>query len=63
YLGLGYSTDLRPGWDLSADLGLMAPRGDLGGLRWGQGRAGGDDGLLRDLRLRPLLQVGASYAF
>ena len=66
YVGIGY-TGLweRSRWALSADLGLVAQKaGDA--LRLA--RAGGSavptlDDQVRDLRLRPLLQLGVSYAF
>lgn len=62
YVGLGYS---RPpalsGWGLSADLGLLALR-EPAQVRLGQNGPGTGD-WPRSLRLRPLLQVGVSYAF
>lgn len=62
YLGVGYSLGNRPaGWGLSADLGLVGQR-DPGEVRLGRSSGPGID-WLRELRLRPLLQVGASYAF
>jgi hypothetical protein len=62
YVGLGYSLGERPGgWGLSADLGLIAQR-DPAEVRLGRSGTPGVD-WLRELRLRPLLQVGASYAF
>lgn len=64
YVGIGYSgISLRGGWGFTADLGLA---GTVGGLRSrreaGFGVQGVED-LLRDLRLTPVLQFGASYAF
>ena len=64
YLGIGYSgIALRGGWGFTADVGLA---GTAGGLRArrdaGLGAQGAED-LLRDLRLTPVLQFGASYAF
>ncbi len=64
YLGIGYSgISLRGGWGFTADVGLA---GTAGGLRTrrdaGLGAQGAED-LLRDLRLTPVLQFGASYAF
>ncbi len=65
YLGLGYtSLSAREGWGFSADIGL-------GGLRPGErlrlGRSGPTaaqvEGVLNDLRLAPVLQLGVSYAF
>jgi hypothetical protein len=62
YLGLGYSLGNPPaGWGLSADLGLVGQRGP-GEVRLGRSSGSGVD-WLRELRLRPLLQVGVSYAF
>ncbi len=64
YLGIGYSGLAgRGGWSFSADFGLMAI-GAGNSVRLG--RAGGSQGLddlVRELRLTPVLQVGASYAF
>lgn len=63
YIGLGYTgMSLRGGWGFTADVGLATG----GGLRTGRDAelgAQGLDELLRELRLRPVLQVGASYAF
>lgn len=64
YLGIGYSgISLRGGWGFTADVGLA---GTGGGLRTrreaGLGAQGAED-LLRELRLTPVLQFGASYAF
>ena len=62
YLGLGYSAgSLRAGWGFSADLGLAAQ--NAGALSPGRMFSQGVDELLRDLRLRPVLQLGLSYAF
>jgi hypothetical protein len=62
YVGLGYSAgSLRAGWGFSADLGLAAQ--NAGALNPGRLFSQGVDDLLRDLRLRPVLQVGLSYAF
>jgi hypothetical protein len=65
YLGLGYSgTSLKGGWGFSADLGLMALNPGSA-ARLGRAFGGGQslDDLLRDLRLSPVLQLGASYSF
>lgn len=64
YVGIGYSgISLRSGWGFTADVGLA---GSVGGLRTrrdsGLGAQGADD-LLRELRLTPVLQFAASYAF
>jgi hypothetical protein len=64
YLGVGYSGfSLRGGWGFTADVGVA---GNTGGLRTRRDSALGAqaaDDLLRELRLTPVLQVGASYAF
>jgi hypothetical protein len=61
YVGIGYSgVSLRGGWGFTADLGLA---GNGGGLRARRDSAQGIDELLRELRLTPVLQFGASYAF
>lgn len=65
YIGIGYSAvALRGSWGFSADLGLAGSRPS--GLRTQHDNAFGSQGLtdlLRELRLTPLLQIGASYAF
>ena len=61
YFGLGYSDRAATGgWGFSADVGVMALN-PSSGLRYGGGRS--VDDVLRDLRLAPVLQLGASYAF
>jgi len=64
YVGIGYSgISLRGGWGFTADVGLA---GTAGGLRTRRDTAFGTQGvedLLRELRLTPVLQFGASYAF
>lgn len=63
YLGLGYSgQSLRGGWGFSADLGLLSDTG-LGGLRLGNNRSQGMEDLMRDLRFKPVLQLGLSYSY
>ena len=63
YLGIGYSgQSLRGGWGFSADLGLVS-RLSVGGLRLGLSRNTGAEELLRDLRLKPVLQLGLSYSY
>jgi hypothetical protein len=59
YVGLGYS-HRPPGsaWRFNADVGVLGS-----GLRVDNLSLGGFDARLRELRLSPLLQVGASYAF
>jgi hypothetical protein len=64
YLGIGYSaSSARGGWGLHADLGLAMR--NPGGLRLDRLIGGGQalDDALRELRLRPMLQIGASYSF
>jgi len=66
YLGIGYSgTGLRGNWSIKADIGLAAQRpgaARAGFGRWISGAQNLDD-FLRDLRLSPMFQLGASYAF
>lgn len=65
YVGLGYTgLSLRGGWTFSADVGLMATSPGAG-LRFGRVIGGGQnlDDLVRELRLRPVLQLGMSYSF
>jgi hypothetical protein len=65
YLGLGYTgLSVHSGWRLSADLGLVA-QSPGNASRLGRALGGGQslDDAVRDLRISPLLQVGASYAF
>ncbi len=65
YLGLGYSAgSQKSGWGFSADLGLLALNpGSV--VRFGRVFSGGQtlDDVLREVRLAPLLQIGASYPF
>jgi len=64
YLGIGYSgISLRGGWGFTADLGLASTSGGLGVRRDGALGIQGVDELLREWRLTPVLQFGASYAF
>lgn len=65
YLGVGYSgLGGRSGWSFSADFGLVALAGG-NAVRLGRVFNGtqGLDELVRDLRLAPVLQFGASYSF
>ncbi len=64
YVGIGYSgLGGRSGWNFSADFGLMA-LGAGNAVRLGRSGAYQSlDDLVRELRLTPVLQVGASYAF
>jgi len=62
YLGIGYTGHLlRSGLSFSADLGLMSNL-SLGGLRLGNAATQIDD-VLRDMRYKPLLQLGLSYSY
>lgn len=64
YLGIGYSgISLRGGWGFTADLGLAGTTSGLRARRDSAPGTPGVDELLRDLRLTPVLQFGASYAF
>lgn len=64
YLGVGYSgVSLRGGWGFTADVGLAGTQGGLRTRRDGTLGPQGVDDLLRELRLAPVLQFGASYAF
>lgn len=65
YLGIGYSGLAgRSGWSFSADFGLVAMAGG-NVVRLGRVFGGNQslDDLVRELRLSPVLQFGASYAF
>ncbi len=65
YVGIGYSGLAgRSGWSFSADFGLVALAGG-NVVRLGRVVGGnqGLDELVRELRLSPVLQFGASYAF
>jgi len=66
YVGIGYSGlgGARSGWNFSADFGLVARSGS-NVVRLGRviGGAQGLDDLVRDLRLAPVMQFGASYSF
>lgn len=65
YVGLGYTTlSSRGGWRVSADVGLVSQRPESGlRLTTPGGSHQALDDVLRDMRITPLLQVGASYAF
>jgi len=65
YLGLGWSSlSSRSGWSFAADVGLLSlsPRSAARFGRVIDGRQSFDD-LLRDLRLMPTVQLGATWAF
>ncbi len=62
YVGIGYTGRLEgSGLAFSADLGLMS--GTLGGLRLGRSAAQGFEDAMRDLRFKPLLQLGLAYSY
>ena len=64
YMGIGYSgLSLRGGWGFTADVGLAGAAGELRTRRDGALGVQSVDDLLRELRLTPVLQFGASYAF
>ena len=64
YVGIGYSgISLRGGWGFTADVGLAGTSGGLRPRRDAAFGAQGVEDLLRELRLTPVLQFGASYAF
>ena len=64
YVGIGYSgVSLRGGWGFTADVGLAGTSGGLRTRRELSSSSPGVDELLRELRLSPVLQFGASYAF
>lgn len=61
YLGIGYTGRvLGGGLSFSADLGLMS--GSMG-LRLGRSSAQGMEDAMRDLRFKPLLQLGLAYSY
>ncbi|MEO8082093.1 MAG: hypothetical protein ABI641_16275 [Caldimonas sp.] len=65
YLGIGYSRlTARSGWSFSADLGVVS-LSPGNATRFGRVFGGGQslDDVIRDMRLSPVLQLGASYAF
>ncbi|MBV8503402.1 MAG: hypothetical protein JO006_16995 [Paucibacter sp.] len=62
YMGIGYTGHvMRGGLSFSADLGLMSNLA-LSGLRLGNAAAPIDE-VLRDMRYKPLLQLGLSYRY
>jgi len=64
YVGVGYTgISLRGGWGFTADLGLAGTTGGLRLRRDGTSGPQSAEELLRELRLTPVLQFGASYAF
>lgn len=62
YLGIGYTGRvLSSGFAFSADLGLMS--GSYAGLRLGRSSAQAFEDAMRDLRFKPLLQLGLAYHY
>lgn len=62
YLGIGYTGRVHgSGLAFSADLGLMS--GSYAGLRLGRSSAQGFEDAMRDLRFKPLLQLGLAYNY
>ncbi|MFG6465454.1 hypothetical protein [Roseateles sp. BYS87W] len=62
YLGIGYTGRVQGGGlAFSADLGLMS--GSYGALRLGRSSAQGFEDAMRDLRFKPLLQLGLAYNY
>lgn len=65
YLGVGYTgLAVRSGWSFSADLGLLAPNAGAAS-RWGRALNNSQvlDDAIRQMRMTPLLQLGAAYSF
>jgi len=63
YVGIGYTGQtLRGGFSFSADLGLVSNT-NIAGLRLGRSNAAGMEDVLRDLRYKPVLQLGLSYSY
>jgi len=62
YVGIGYIGRVNGGGlAFSADLGLMS--GSYSGLRFGRTNAQGFEDAMRDLRFKPLLQLGLAYSY
>ena len=62
YVGIGYTGRVqRSGFAFSADFGLMS--GSYSGLRLGRSSAQGFEDAMRDLRFKPLLQLGLAYSY
>jgi len=62
YVGIGYTGRLQGGGlAFSADFGLMS--GAYSGLRLGRSSAQGFEDAMRDLRFKPLLQLGLAYSY
>jgi hypothetical protein len=62
YVGIGYTGRASSGGlAFSADFGLMS--GSYSGLRLGRSSAQGFEDAMRDLRFKPLLQLGLAYSY
>ena len=62
YVGIGYTGRARSsGFAFSADLGLVS--GSYSGLRLGRSSAEGFEDAMRDLRFKPVLQLGLAYSY
>lgn len=62
YVGIGYTGRLKSsGFAFSADLGLMS--GSVAAMRLGRSSAQGFEDAMRDLRFKPLLQLGLAYSY
>jgi hypothetical protein len=62
YVGIGYTGRMQhSGFAFSADLGLMS--GSYGAPRLGRSYAQGFEDAMRDLRFKPLLQLGLAYSY
>ncbi len=62
YVGIGYTGRVHnSGFAFSADFGLMS--GSYGNLRLGRSSAQGFEDAMRDLRFKPLLQLGLAYSY
>lgn len=62
YVGIGYTGRVqRSGLAFSADFGLMS--GGVSGPRLGRTDAQGFEDAMRDLRFKPLLQLGLAYSY
>lgn len=62
YVGIGYTGRVqRSGFAFSADFGLMS--GSYSNLRLGRSSAQGFEDAMRDLRFKPLLQLGLAYSY
>ena len=63
YIGIGYTGQSTTGtWGFKADFGLVGV-GTSNRVRLGNSPPQGLDEILREMRFKPLIQVGVSYAF